>query len=90
MTAESKPTNTVSVESVPSRGGLQDGAWTEVGQDGAWTEERGPDGAYTQDNSYLKEFKPIWTIFTKESLPSGTLAAEGVPSNTRTKEGVPV
>ena len=70
MTAESKPTSTLTAEGIPGRGASQDGAWADETTDGAWTEEVGPDGAYTQDNSYLKEFRPIWTKFTKEGVPS--------------------
>ena len=85
---ESKPSVTLAVESLPTRGGSLDGGWTDPDVDGGWTEPP-LDGGYTQDNSYLKEYKAGWTAFTSESLPTDTFGAEVKPTNTRTKEGVP-
>ncbi len=45
-------------ESVPGRGTSADGAFTDPPTNGGW-DEYPVDGAYTQDNAYLKEYKPL-------------------------------
>ncbi len=65
---EGVPSTTFLLEGISSIYGTQDGAWTEVGESGVWTEPPLA-GAYTQDNSYIKEYKEA-SFFTKEGVPS--------------------